>query len=92
MRRRNFCDAQKCLKKTIRNKKNEWERRIVEKRITMPKLFFKQINRTRKTMDNMAPLADNEEIVVEPKDKAEVLNKAYAKAFTRSNVPPPQPR
>ena len=83
---------EKNLKKTIRSKKNEWERKIVEKRKSSPKLFFKQINRTRKTREKVAPLDDNGEIIVEPREKAEVLNRFYAKVFTRSEVQPPQPR
>ena len=80
-------------KKMIRKSKNAWERRVVEKRETNPKLFYLQINRARKTRDGVAPLHDNGgEIIVEPQKQAEVLNSYYAQVFTRCDVAPPAPR
>ena len=80
-------------KKMIRKRKNEWERRVVEKRVINPKLFYSHINRARKTRDSVAPLKNDEgQIIVEPQKQADVLNRYYAQVFTRSDVAPPDPR
>ena len=83
---------EKETKKMIRKRKNGWERKILENRKSNPKLFYAQINRTRKTRDKIAPLKSENGPVIEPKKKAEVLNKYYAQVFTRSDVEPPAPR
>ena len=83
---------EKETKKMIKNRKNGWEKTILENRKTNPKLFFTQINRARKTRDKIAPLQSENGTVFEPKEKAETLNTYYAKVFTRSNVEPPTPR
>ena len=88
-----YREMEKETKKNIRRRKNEWERRVVDKRNTNPKLFYLQINRARKTRDGVAPLHDNEGgIIVEPQKQAEALNRYYAQVFTRCDVPPPAPR
>ena len=89
---RAYKEREKETKTLIRRRKNGWERKIVENRKVMPKLFFKQINRARKTRDKVAPLRTGSDVIVEPKEKATVLNQYYARVFTRSNVEPPAPR
>ena len=90
--REEYRRKEKETKNMIRNRKNGWEKKILENRKQNPKLFYAQINRARKTRDKIAPLRDGDRTAFEPREKAETLNKYYAKVFTRSEVEPPRPR
>ena len=89
---RAYREREKETKNLIRNRKNGWERKILENRQLMPKLFYTQINRARKTRDKVAPLHGEHGTVIDPREKAEILNKYYAEVFTRSEIEPPEPR
>ena len=66
------------VKKIIRRRKNGWEKRVMEERKTNPKLFYSHINRAKTTRSKVAPLiAEGGEVVVDPKQQAELLNKYY---------------
>ena len=87
-----YKDKEKETKSMIRKRKNGWEKSIVEKRKTNPKLFYRHINRARKSRDKVAPLYDDDgKVTVDPKRQAEILNKYYAGVFTRSEGEPEEP-
>ena len=80
-----YRDKERETKTKIRKRKNGWEKQIVEKRNTNPRLFYQQINRARKSRDKVAPLYDDDgEVTVDPKRQAEILNRFYAGVFTRN--------
>ena len=84
---------EKETKTMIRKRKNGWEKQIVEKRKTDPKLFYWHINQARKSRDKVAPLYDDDgEVTVDPKRQAEILNRFYAGVFTRNEDEPEKPR
>ena len=72
-------------KKRIRQKKNAHERKVAECRKTNPRMFYAFVNRAKKTRNKIGPLVDGEgNVVVEPGEQANVLNKQYASVFNRS--------
>ena len=77
--------GEKEVKKKIRNKKKKLEKEIIECRKTNPKKFYRYINKARATRSKIGPLRNDEnEIVIDPKEQATLLNKYFASVFTKS--------
>ena len=84
---------EKETKKMIRNRKNEAEKNVMKFRKSNPKLFYSHINRARKTRSKIGPLRNNRnEIVVNPKEQATLMNEYFSSVFTRADDEPPTPR
>ena len=81
------------VKKKIRKKKNHEEKEIVKCRKTNPKRYYRYINKARATKCKVGPLKnDQNEIVIDPREQAEQLNKYFASVFTKSETEmPPTP-
>ena len=84
---------EKEVKKIIRNKKNETEKNIMKFRKSNPKLFYAHVNRAKKTKSRIGPLVNtNNEIIIDPKEQATIMNEYFASVFTRIVDEPPAPR
>ena len=79
-------------KKQIRSKKNNLEKNIVKCSKTNPKAYYQFINRARTTRSKIGPLInDKNEVVVDPKQQAALLNSYFASVFTKSVKDLPAP-
>ena len=78
------------MKKKILRKKNKVEKDVVKYRTSNPKVFYRYINNSRATRSKVGPLKDeNGEIIIDPKEQAEMLNGYLASVFTRMDCPSP---
>ena len=78
------------VKKKITKKKNKVEKDIVKYRTANPKMFYRFINNARATRSKVGPLKDEKgEVIIDPKEQAEQLNKYLASVFTKSSDGPP---
>ena len=88
--REEYKNCEKEVKNKILKKKNKVERDIVKYRTSNPKMFYRFINNARTTRSKVGPLKnDKGEIVIDPKEQAEMLNSYLASVFTRMDCPPP---
>ena len=82
------------LKRTIRNKKRNMEKKVAQEAKTNPKAFFAYINGNKRMRNKIGPLMREEngvkEIIVEPRRQAEVLNEWYASVFTKGGGESPK--
>ena len=79
------------MKKKIRKKKNQEEKEIVACRKTNPKKYYRYISRARATKSKVGPLKnEQDEIVIHPREQAEMLNKYFASVFTKSTTDLPK--
>ena len=79
----------KCLekeaKRKIRNSKNSVERKVAREAKENPKAFFSFVNSAKTSRVKIGPLKDKDgNIVIDPREQAEILNSHYATVFTRS--------
>ena len=95
MNRMEYKKLENEVKKKIRMKKNKIEREIVECRKSNPKKYYRYINKAKVTRSKIGPLKnDQDEIVIDPKEQAVLLNRYFASVFTKSTaaLPAPPPR
>ena len=84
-----YTQTEKRCKRMIRNKKNAYERNIVNNRNTNPKLYYSYVNSAKKNRSHFGPLKnDSGEFVIDPMEQAETMNGFYSSVFTRSNGEP----
>lgn len=86
---------EKETKKKIMNSKKRVEKEVMTHRKTNPKLFYAFINRSKTAPNRIGPLAKTgSNMVVDPKEQAQILNQYFASVFTRSNhnLPEIEPR
>ena len=80
-------------KRKIRNSKNSYERAVMQNRNTDPKIFYSYVNRAKATRSKIGPLTnDNGDIIVDPKEQAQILNKFYGSVFTHDGDVCPEVR
>ena len=78
-------------KKTIRNSKNKIEREVMKVSKSNPKRFYQFINRSKSNRCQIGPLINAEsEIIIEPKQQAQVMNKYFASVFTKADNEMPE--
>ena len=81
---------EKSVKKKIENSKNSVERRITKEAKENPRSFYSYVNSSKHSRVKIGPLSDRDgNLVIDPKDQAEIFNAHYATVFTRSEVDPP---
>ena len=91
--REDYRRKEKEVKKIIRNKKNETEKNIMTYRKSNPKMFYAHVNRAKKTKSKIGPLVnENNDIIIDPKEQATIMNTYFASVFTRTVGEPPTPR
>ena len=85
---------EKEVKKRIQKKKNKIEKDIVKCRKSNPKKFYRFINNSRATRSKIGPLKnESDEIIVDPKEQAVLLNQYFASVFTKNtSALPTMPR
>ena len=88
--KRVYKESESRVKRLIRNGKNGIERQIAKDSKTNPKRFFSFVNSSRRNRSTIGPLTGtSDEIVTDPRQKAEVMNDYFATVFTRRNDEPP---
>ena len=93
--RMEYKKLEKEVKKKIMKKKNKIEKEIVKCRKSNPKKFYRFINKARATRSKIGPLKNEmDEIIVDPKEQAVLLNRYFASVFTKntSALPTMPPR
>ena len=88
-KRRDYKKWETKTKRLIRNKKNALERNVAKDSKLNPKRFFSFVNSARRSRSSIGPLIKDGVRVVEPKPKAQLLNKYFSSVFTRRDDPPP---
>ncbi|CAJ0964212.1 unnamed protein product [Ranitomeya imitator] len=83
---KNYREKNTLSKKLIKAAKKETEKHIAKESKTNPKLFFNYINSKRIKTENVGPLKNSEErMVVDDKEKANILNTFFSTVFTVEN-------
>ena len=90
-----YARLEKELKKTIKNKKNSLERKISKEAKGNPKSYYAYINGNKRQRNKIGPLRVvgeglEEEVVVEPRRQAEILNDFYSSVFSSSTDEGPE--
>ena len=88
--KRAYVALEKSVKRRIRNSKNSVERRVAKEAKENPRSFYSYVNSSKRSRVKIGPLLGRDgNLVVDPKDQAEIFNAHYATVFTRSQVDPP---
>ena len=81
--KRCYKKAENGVKKTIRNAKNNYEKKIAKEGKRNPKQFYSYLKNERTNKVRVGPLKNEDgELVMDPKAQANLLNENYSKVFT----------
>ncbi|MEG5283615.1 RNA-directed DNA polymerase, partial [Klebsiella pneumoniae] len=87
-----YVNLKRVCEREKRKKKRDYEVRISNEAKKNPKLFFSYIRSKKDVRDNIGPLLDSDDNLVDDnKGMASVLNKTFSKVFTKENNRVPDP-
>ena len=78
------------VKKMVQNRKNGLERQIAKDCKSNPKRFYSYVNNARSSRSTIGPIKKNGELVVDPKEQANVFNAHYSSVFNRGGAATPE--
>ena len=78
-----YKNAEKKVKKYVKNAKNNYEKKIAKEGKTNPKQFYSYLKKEKSNKVRVGPLKnENGELVIDPKEQADLLNRNYVGVFT----------
>jgi hypothetical protein len=81
-----YREADKKVKRLIRNSKRRFEKKLAEGNGNNNRPFFAYIKKKTKSKSSVGPLKNKGEVVAEDQDMAELLNEFFSSVFTREDT------